>query len=179
MLKRSGKSVFGIWACGVSVVTSAARGERAAAFAVFAVEVCARLPELREEFFVERGLEVADAFAPARALLRAEHALDHLDVVVAPEREELVVRDERFRQLILFEARLEVRDDFERGPHAQAVRAPPLLFRERRVVGRRVQAPARKERVELLAERGRLRARAQTFGRELVVAEGAPHGLVF
>src|SRR5215207_3544137 len=141
MLKRSGKSVFGICACGPPVVTSAPAGEGATAFAVFAVEVCAGLPEFGEEFFVERGLEVADAFAAARALLRAEHALDHLDVVVAPEREELVVRDESFGELVLLEARLEVRDDFERGAHASAVRAQPLLLRGGGVVGRRVQAP--------------------------------------
>jgi hypothetical protein len=36
-------------------------------------------------------------------------------VVVAPEREELVVRDERFGELVLLEARLEVLDDYEDG----------------------------------------------------------------
>src|SRR5215213_2363286 len=128
MLKRSGNSVFGICACGPPVVTSAARGEGAARFAVFAVEVCAGLPQLGEEFFVERRPQVADALAAARALLRAEHALDHLDVVEAPEREELVVRDERLGELILLVARLEVRDDFERGADAAAVERAPLLF---------------------------------------------------
>src|SRR5436309_7340274 len=74
-------------------------------FHVTGVQTCAlpisRLPEFGEEFFAERGLEVADALASARAALRAEHALDHLDVVIAPEREEFVVRDERLGQLEL------------------------------------------------------------------------------
>jgi hypothetical protein len=46
------------------------------------------------------------------------------------------------------------------------------------VVGRGVQAAAREQREELLAERGRVHARAESFRRELVVAEGAQDGVV-
>src|SRR5205085_7692541 len=102
-------------------------GEGAARRAVCGVEVRARLPEFGEEFFAERGLQVADALASARAALRAEHALDHLYVVVAPEREELVVRDERLGQLELLVARLEVREHFDDGADAPDVETTTLL----------------------------------------------------
>src|SRR3954463_5072940 len=97
MLKRSGNSMFGISEAIRMFEVLAARRKGAAAFTMFGIEVCACLPEFGEELFVESGLQVADAFAPARALLCAEHSLDHLDVMVTPEREELVVRDESFR----------------------------------------------------------------------------------
>src|SRR5215203_1516251 len=139
--------------------------------------MCARLPEFGEELLVERRPQVPDALAAAGALFGAEHALDHLDVVVAPEREELVVRDKRLGELILLVARLEVRDDFERGAHALAVASAALVFLKRDVVGRRFQAPTREQREELLAERGRVPARAQARGGELVFVEGAQDGL--
>src|SRR5215207_5397 len=157
---------------------SAAAGEGAAAGPVGRVEVGARLPEFGEEFFVERGLEVADALAAAGALLGAEHALDHLDVVVAPEREELVVRDERLGELVLLVTRLEVCDDFERGADAAVVERAPLVVVEGGVVGRRVEAAAREQREELFAERGRVHARAQAPAGELVVTEGAQDRVV-
>src|SRR2546421_4944741 len=153
-------------------------GEGATARAVSAVEVRARLPEFGEEFFAERGLEVADALASARAALRAEHALDHLDVVVAPEREELVMRDDRLGQLELLVARLEVREHFDDGSDASDVETAALLFRERVVVGRRVEAAPCEQREELFAERRRVEARAQARRRELVVLECAHHARV-
>src|SRR3712207_3972864 len=100
MLKRSGNSTCGIGGSeGLGVA-----GEGAAGGAVRGVEVRARLPEFGEEPLVGRGLQVADALGAARALLGAEHPLAHLDVVVAPEREVFVVRDERFGELELLVA---------------------------------------------------------------------------
>src|SRR5437764_3072841 len=153
-------------------------GEGAAPRAVPAVEVRARLPEFGEEFFVERGLQVADALAAARAALRAEHALDHLDVVAAPEREELVVRDERLGQLELLVARLEVCEHFDDGADAPDVETAALLFRERVVVGRRIQPAPREQRVELFAEHRRVEARAQALVGELIILKSAHHTLV-
>src|SRR5215212_8559648 len=124
MLNRSGNSTLGI---NEESSASAVAREGAAPGAVGRVEVCAGLPEFGEEFFVERRLQIPDAFAAAGALPGAEHALDHLDVVVAPEREELVVRDERFGELVLLVALLEVRDDFEHGADAAAVERAPLV----------------------------------------------------
>src|SRR5215207_6326033 len=157
---------------------SAAAGEGAAAGPVGRVEVGARLPEFGEEFFVERGLEVADALAAAGALLGAEHALDHLDVVVAPEREELVVRDERLGELVLLVALLEVRDDFEHGADAAVVARPPLFVRVLGVVGRRVDARAQAPRGELVRMKGAqngvvLEARGELYLAELHRLEAA------
>src|SRR5215203_2525774 len=88
-------------------------GERAARARVLHVQIGASFPQLRVKLFIERRAQISDAFGAARAALGANHSLDHLDVMRAPEREILVVLDQRLDQLKLLEARLKVRQDFE------------------------------------------------------------------
>ena len=57
-------------------------------------------PKLGKEFLVQRLLQIADAFRTAAAGFGADHALDHLAVVRAPQRKIFVVIQERFGELI-------------------------------------------------------------------------------
>ncbi len=63
---------------------------------VLRIKMSARLPKFREESLLKRGAQIADAFRAAGAAFAAHHPLDHLDVVRAPQRKELVVFQERF-----------------------------------------------------------------------------------
>lgn len=81
----------------------------------------ARFPEFREELFIERRAQITDAFRAARAALCAEHSLDHLHVMRAPQNQLLVVRDQTFGELVFFVKLLEVREDFKGSAHALAV----------------------------------------------------------
>src|SRR5579883_2857093 len=62
-------------------------------------EVAAEVPEVGEAALGEGGHEVADALAAAGAALEADHALDHLDVVHAPESEPLVELEQRLGEV--------------------------------------------------------------------------------
>src|SRR5262245_38188246 len=77
------------------------------------VEIGACFPELREEFFVERGFKITDSFRSAGTALGAHHAFDHLDVMRTPEREVFIVFEQCFRKLKLFVTLLEMSKNFE------------------------------------------------------------------
>src|SRR5262245_43735589 len=63
-------------------------------------DVRARGPQVGERALAQRGGQVADAGAAPGAALRADHPLDHLDVVRAPEREALVDLDQDLGQCV-------------------------------------------------------------------------------
>jgi len=88
-------------------------GERTTAAVVLRVEMSACFPEFGKEFLVERRFQVADSFRSACAPLSADHALDHLYVMVTPEREIFVMFEQRFRKLKLFVFLFEVSNNFE------------------------------------------------------------------
>ena len=95
--------------------------KRTTTVAVLDVEVGACFPKLREEFLIERRLQIANSFRTAGASLRANHALDHLYVMRAPEREIFIMFEQRFGELKLFVAFLEVGKNFEHCPGALAI----------------------------------------------------------
>src|SRR5918911_2037368 len=153
--------------------------ERTVALSVLRVEIGARLPQFRVESFIECRAQIADAFRAARAAFGADHALDHLDVMRAPQREILVVFDEALGQLKLLEAILKVCDDFEHGARPLPVKPPPLLIREGRIIGWRVEPATAEQRVESLTQRRSFVARQKPPVSELVRAKAAQNGLVF
>ena len=57
------------------------------------VQIRPRFPQLGKEFLAERFAKIRDAFRAARAALVSHHALDHLNMMRAPEREVLVMLD--------------------------------------------------------------------------------------
>src|SRR5947199_6953862 len=67
---------------------------------MFAAEIRPCFPKLRKELLIERRAEIADTFRPASAAFSSDHALDHLNVMRAPEREVFVVFKQRFGKLV-------------------------------------------------------------------------------
>src|SRR5436190_22211018 len=76
--------------------------ERTASFTMFEIEISSCFPKLRKEFFIQRCFQIADAFGSASAAFRADHALNHLDVMRAPQGKKLIVLQQRLRKLVFF-----------------------------------------------------------------------------
>ena len=53
------------------------------------------LPKLREKLLRQRRRQVANAFRTAGSTFHTEHSFDHQDVVRSPERDVLVVLDQK------------------------------------------------------------------------------------
>ncbi len=72
-----------------------------------------RFPEFGEKLLRERTHQVANAFRSTGARLHPEHSLDHQNVVIAPERDILIVLDEQVLHYEKIRVRLRMRQDLD------------------------------------------------------------------
>src|SRR5713226_5244674 len=146
MLKRSWNSV--------AIVTAwkSFFRKRASLIVVLRAEKRPRLPDFWEEFFIQSFLQIADAFRTARSAFCADHALDHLDVMRAPQRKVFIMLEQRFGQLILLIELVRMTKNLAHRSLAFAGIAATFFFVARIVAGGRVEPAPPQQSKEGLAE---------------------------
>src|SRR6185503_2014276 len=135
------------------------------------VEIRACFPNFRKELLVESGFKITDAFGSAGATLCTDHALNHLDVMRAPEREVFIVFEHHFCKLKLFVSIFEVSHDLEHGARALIVVLFLLRLIGIRGAQRCAEATALQDSIKTLCQRWTRHARLQAFVRKLIPLE--------
>src|ERR1700730_18248931 len=103
---------------------------------MFSVEIRSRFPKFGKKLLVQCGFEISDSLRASCSSLGADHSLNHLNVVRAPERKVFVVFQQRLGQLKFFVALLKVREYLKHGLSALLISFLLLLFGTTNILGR-------------------------------------------
>src|SRR5215468_5238361 len=88
------------------------RSERTACGVVPCIQVSTSFPHLWEKTLLEGSSQITDPFRTPGAPFGSNHALNHLNVMRAPERKELIVFDHGFGKTKLFVPLFEMGKNF-------------------------------------------------------------------
>src|SRR5438874_1273652 len=153
--------------------------KRASFLIVFAAEIGPCFPKFGKEFLVERRAEIADAVGASGASFRSYHALDHLDVMRAPERKVFVVFKQRFGKLVFFIQLFGMRENLNHRSLSLALISAAFFIVTRSIDLGSIETPLPQQRKKSLSQRRRVQACVQTLSRKIILSELMQDRFVF